>query len=40
MSQDRIRELQAKLAARLGKDGFQRNTELIRAEIRRLGGKA
>lgn len=40
MSQERIQILQAKLKAREGRDGFKRNVEVIRAEIRKLGGKA
>lgn len=40
MSEARIKQLQAMLRQREGKDGFKANAEAIRAEIRRLGGKA
>ena len=40
MSAERIKALQVKLRAREGKDGLKRNCEVIRDEIRRLGGKA
>ena len=39
-NENRIRELQAKLRAREGRDGFQRNAQLIREELRRLGENA